>query len=132
VKLWDLQTGQCLQTLQGHSRPVVSISFHPQGKLLVSGGFDSSLKLWDLEQGIHISTLQGHTSPIRSVAFDPEGRWIVSSSEDGTIRLWDSGIGECFRVLTVDRPYEGMNILDVTGLTDAQKETLRELGAIES
>lgn len=132
VKLWDLQTGQCLQTLQGHTHPVVSISFHPQGKLLVSGGFDSSLKLWDLQQGTYITTLRGHTSPIRSVAFDPEGRWIVSSSEDGTIRLWDSGIGECLRVLTVERPYEGMNILGVTGLTDAQKETLRVLGAIES
>lgn len=132
VKLWDLQTGQCLQTLQGHIRPVVSISFHPQGKLLVSGSFDQTLKLWDLEQGIHINTLQGHTSPILSVAFDPEGRWIVSSSEDGTIRLWDSCKDECLRVLTVDRPYEGMNILGVTGLTDAQKETLRVLGAIES
>ena len=131
VKLWDLQTGQCLLTLEGHTRPVVSISFHPQGKLLVSGGFDSSLKLWDLEQGINITTLQGHTSPIRSVAFDPEGRMLVSSSEDGTIRLWDSYTGECLRVLTVERPYEGMNISGVTGLTDAQKVTLRVLGAIE-
>lgn len=131
VKLWELQTGQCLHTLEGHTCPVVSISFHPQWKLLVSGSFDSSLK-WDLEQGTYIITLQGHTSPIRSVAFDPEGRWIVSSSENGTIRLWDSYEGECFRVLNVERLCKGMNILGVTGLTDAQKETLRVLGAIES
>ena len=131
VKLWELQTGRCLETLQGHTRPVVSINFHSQEKLLVSGSFDSSLK-WDLEQGTYIITLQGHRSPIRSVAFDPEGRWIVSSSENGTIRLWDSCEGECFRVLNVERPCKGMNILGVTGLTDAQKETLRVLGAIES
>ena len=56
---------------------------------------------------------------------------LVSSSEDGTIRLWDSSTGECLRILMVDRPYEAMNISGVMGLTDAQKETLRILGAIE-
>ncbi|MBW4621919.1 MAG: NACHT domain-containing protein [Cyanosarcina radialis HA8281-LM2] len=132
IKLWDLQTGKCLQTLEGHTYPIMSISFHPQGNLLVSGGFDRTLKLWDLERGTSIDTLPGHTSPIRSVAFDPEGRWIASSSEDGTIRLWDSRTGECLRILTVERPYEGANISGVTGLTDAQKEALRVLGAIES
>ncbi len=132
VKLWDLQTGQCLQTLEGHSREVASISFHPQGNLLASGSFDQTLKLWDLRQGTFTKTLRGHSCPITSVAFDPEGQWLVSSSEDGTIRLWDSRTGECLRILTVDRPYEAMNILGVTGLTDAQKETLRVLGAIEN
>lgn len=130
MKLWDLQTGQCLQTLQGHNRPVVSISFHPQGNLLVSGSFDSSLKLWDLQRGTTIATLQGYTSPILSAAFNPEGRMLVSSSEDGIIRLWNSCTDYCLRVLTV-RPYEGINISNVTGLTDTQKETLRVLGAIE-
>jgi WD40 repeat protein len=130
VKLWDLKTGQCIQTLQGHTHPVVSVDFHPTRNLLASGSFDHTLKLWDLQQGALIATLQGHTSPLRSVAFDLEGRWIVSSGDDGTIRLWDSTTGDCVRVLTVERPYEGMNISGVTGLTDCQKETLRVLGAI--
>ncbi len=131
IKLWDLQTGQCLQTLVGHTRAVVSISFHPRRSLLASGSFDQTLKLWDLQQGIAISTLQGHTSPVSCLTFDPEGYLLASSSEDGTIRLWNSATGECLRVLTADRPYEDMNILGVTGITDAQKETLRVLGAIE-
>lgn len=131
IKLWDLQTGQCLTTLQGHIRQVMSISFHPKGNLLVSGSFDTTLKLWDLDSSTLISTLQGHTNSIQSVMFDPSGRYIVSSSDDGTIRLWDSHTGDCLRILTVDRPYEAMNISDVTGITDAQKEMLRILGAIE-
>lgn len=131
VKLWDLQTGQCLQTLEGHHREVVSISFHPQGNLLASASYDQTLKLWDVHQGANIMTLQGHTSPIWSVMFDPSGQTLVSGSEDGSIRIWDSDTGECLRVLTVDRPYENMNISGTTGLTDAQKETLRVLGAIE-
>lgn len=131
VKLWDLQTGQCLHTLEGHIRPIISISFHPQGNLLVSGGYDKTLKLWDLQHLTSTSTLLGHTGTIRSVTFDPGGRLIASGSEDGTIRLWDSNTGDCLRILTVDRPYEAMNISGVTGLTDAQKESLRVLGAIE-
>ena len=73
----------------------------------------------------------GATYPHRSIAFHPEERMLVSGSEDGTIRLWDTITAECLRVLTVDRPYEAMNISGVTGLADAQTETLRVLGAIE-
>lgn len=131
IKLWDLQTGQCLHTLQGHTRPVASISFHPQENLLVSASFDATLKLWDLDNLTLIGTLHGHTNSIQSVTFDPFGGFIASSSEDGTIRLWDSRTGDCLRILTIDRPYEAMNILGVTGITDAQKEMLRILGAIE-
>jgi hypothetical protein len=35
------------------------------------------------------------------------------------------------RILRVERPYEGLNIAGATGLTDAQRETLKELGAVE-
>jgi WD40 repeat protein len=59
-----LQSGQCLQTLDGHTRAVVSLSFHPQGHLLVSGGPDRTLKLWDVQQGTQIQTLQGHNDAI--------------------------------------------------------------------
>lgn len=131
VRVWNLQTGQCLQILEGHRREVLSISFHPQENLLVSGSHDQTLRLWDLQQGTNIMTLQGHTSPIWSVMFDPSGQRIASGSEDGSIRLWDSHTGKCLRILTVDRPYENMNISGTTGLTDAQKESLRVLGAIE-
>jgi WD40 repeat protein len=131
VKLWDLKTGECLQTFEGHTNAVVSVSFHPQGNQLASGSFDHSLKIWDLQQGINVITLDGHTAPVRSVVFHPAGEMLVSGSEDGTIRLWDSSTGDCRRILTVDRPYESMNISGVTGLTDAQKVTLRTLGATE-
>jgi WD40 repeat protein len=131
VKLWNLKTGECLQTFEGHTNAVVSVSFHPQGNRLASASFDHSLKIWDLRQGVNIRTLDGHTAPVRSVAFHPAAEMLVSGSEDGTIRLWDSSTGDCLRILTVDRPYESMNISGVTGLTNAQKVTLRTLGAAE-
>jgi hypothetical protein len=45
--------------------------------------------------------------------------------------LWDVETGECLRTLRAERLYEGMNITGVTGLTEAQKATLKALGAVE-
>jgi WD40 repeat protein len=69
---------------------------------------------------------------IISITFHPEASLLVSSSLDETLKVWDIQTGECLRTLYVERPYEGMNITGVTGVTEAQKETLKRLGAIES
>jgi WD40 repeat protein len=50
----------------------------------------------------------------------PKGQTLASGDEAGAIKLWDIHTGECIQTLKGDRPYEGMNIKDVTGLTDAQ------------
>ena len=60
-----------------------------------------------------------------------EYRFVLSGSDDRTIKLWDVKTGRCMKTLTVDRLYEGMNIQGATGLTVAQKNTLKALGAIE-
>jgi WD40 repeat protein len=65
-----------------------------------------------------------------SVAFSRDGETLASCSSDETIKLWDVKTGECLKTLT-DRPYEGMNITGVTGLTEAEKATLKALGAVE-
>jgi WD40 repeat protein len=57
------------------------------------------------------------------------GATIASGSFDGTIKLWDVKTGECLKTLRDKLPYEGMNITGVTGLTEAEKATLKALGA---
>ena len=37
VKLWDVTSGECLQTLEGHSDRVNSVSFSPDGTKVASG-----------------------------------------------------------------------------------------------
>ena len=131
IKLWDVQTGDCLQTLTSHAHRVRSIVFSPDGTRLVSGSDDRSVKVWDVKTGTCLRTLTGHQGTIWSVAFSLDGRMLASGSEDETIRLWQVETGECLQLLRSDRPYEGMNITGVIGLTSAQKATLRALGAVE-
>ena len=47
------------------------------------------------------------------------------------IKLWNMQTSECFKTLIGERPYERMNISGVLGLTEAQRVSLRTLGAVE-
>jgi WD40 repeat protein/transcriptional regulator with XRE-family HTH domain len=131
INIWNLQTGQCEKTLKGHQESVWAIALSPDGCLLASGGEDRTIKLWDLASGTCLKTLTGHRNLIVSVAFHPEQPLLVSGCLDETLKIWDIQTGACLNTLHVERPYEGMNITGVTGLTEAQKETLKTLGAIE-
>ena len=80
--------------LQGHTSPVFSVAFSPDGRHIVSGSNDRTIRVWDAQTGGQVGNpLQGHTSSVRSVAFSPDGRHIVSGSDDKTIRVWDAQPG---------------------------------------
>jgi len=131
VKLWNVTTGECRQTLQGHTSGVHSVAFSPDGQTLASGSGDGSVKLWNVTTGECCQTLHGHSSCIWSVAFSPDGQTLASSSQDETTKLWDLNTGTCLKTMRIDKPYEGMNITGVKGLTDAQKSNLKALGAVD-
>ncbi len=99
LRVWDLESGQCLRTLKGHIRSVFSVSVTPDGRRAVSGSFDNTLRVWDLESGECLRTLKGHTSTVKSVSVTPDGRRAVSGSSDNTLRVWDLESGECLRTL---------------------------------
>jgi WD40 repeat protein len=90
------------------------------------------VKVWELSTGRCVRTFTGHTREVYSVVFSPDGQTLVSSSTDETVRLWDVNTGECLKTLIPTRLYEGMNITGAKGLTEAQKATLKALGAIEN
>jgi len=131
IKLWDVSNGQCLTTLQGHTNYVLSVAFSPDGKMLASGSNDQDVKLWDVQTGQCRKTLREHTKAIWSVAFSPTNATLASGSQDETIRLWDTPTGRCLSTLRGERPYERLNISGATGLTEAEKASMRALGARE-
>jgi WD40 repeat protein len=142
IKLWNIQTGECCQTLVGHTSRIWSVAFSPDGQLLASGSSDNTVRVWEVNTGHCCQILTGHLALVWSVAFSPADRFaaglpsdmrpiLASGSQDETIKFWDVQTGECLQTLKAERPYEGMDISGVSGLTEAQKATLRSLGAVE-
>ncbi len=130
IRLWNLQTGDCLQVLQGHTGAVWTVAISPDGRFLASGGDDQTVRLWDLQTGQCLQVLHEHTSGVTALTFSADGQLVLSGGDDRTIKLWDVQTGRCLSTVTVDRLYEGMNIQGSTGLTIAQKATLKTLGAL--
>ncbi|HAJ63167.1 MAG TPA: hypothetical protein DCP31_31325, partial [Cyanobacteria bacterium UBA8543] len=130
VRIWDIESGECLKILSQPSHLIRAVAFSPKSRLLASISHQT-IKLWDVTTGECLITLQGHTSQIYSIAFSSDGEILASCSMDSTIKIWDVKTCECLKTLRSKRPYEGMNITGVTGLTEAEKATLKALGAVE-
>src|SRR5258708_947383 len=78
----------------GHSGPVTCTSYSPNGRHVVSGSEDNTIRIWDAESGAAVGEpLTGHAEGVSSVAYSPDGRHIVSGSSDNTIRIWDAESG---------------------------------------
>ncbi|MBW4591655.1 MAG: pentapeptide repeat-containing protein [Brasilonema angustatum HA4187-MV1] len=139
VRLWDVRSGQCLKTFNSQDgvravaySPRTPAAYSPQGQMIASASLDQTVEIWDVTKSQRFRTLKGHNNGVRSVVFSFDGRNLYSASQDGAIKQWDVTSGECLKTLIATRPYEGMNIKGVTGLTESQKKTLKELGAIEN
>jgi hypothetical protein len=75
--------------LIGHQDWVWSVALSRDGKTLVSGSRDKTIKVWDLATGKELRTLKGHQDLVRSVALSSDGKTLVSGSGDKTIKVWD-------------------------------------------
>jgi len=50
VRIWDARTGELLERLRGHRSCVWSVALTPDGRGLVSGSLDGTLKYWDVSR----------------------------------------------------------------------------------
>ena len=72
------------------------MAFSPDGRRIISGSSDNTLRLWDATSGREVLTLKGHTGFVCSVTFSPDGKRIVSGSDygDNTLKVWDATTGQ--------------------------------------
>jgi WD40 repeat protein len=94
-------------TLKRHSSSIYSVISGPDGKRIVSGSDDNTLKIWDAQTGQEILTLKGHSNSVNSVGFSPDGKRIVSGSRDSTLCVWDAEIGQ--EMLTLEGHLDWVN-----------------------
>ncbi|ACB54547.1 WD-repeat protein [Crocosphaera subtropica ATCC 51142] len=100
IKLWNFLTGESLLTLFGHKQLVSCLAISPDGKILISGSIDKTLRIWDLKTGNLLKTLTGHKNFITTLILSEDGETIVSGSTDKTIKLWDLKSGKLLQTLT--------------------------------
>jgi WD40 repeat protein len=109
IKMWDVKTSKCVNTLDGCGGAVNSIKFHQTAlpAVLATGHNDNTTKLWLLSDKSSvncIATLAGHTGPVLSVAFHPHGDILATGSQDHTVRLWHLSANKlsatCVAILT--------------------------------
>jgi len=78
----------------GHTARVNSIAFSPDGRYILSGSYDTTIKLWEFSTGREIRSFVGHTDAVTSVAFDPDGQHIISGSWYGSVKVWRIDTGQ--------------------------------------
>jgi WD40 repeat protein/serine/threonine protein kinase len=107
VKVCDAQTGRELLTCKGHTAPVTSVAFSPDGKRLASGSEDKTVKVWDAQTGQGLFTCKGPTSPVHRVVFSPDGKRLAGAGggglgrragaggpRTGEVKVWEAQTGQ--------------------------------------
>lgn len=124
IRVWDIDSGACLQVLQGHSRGIQSLAWAPSGKYLgrcpccpisqvliadllintASGSSDATAKLWhdDGDSLSCIKTLIGHDDSVTCTVFSKDSQTLFTGSKDESIRVWAVKTGICNQTLSHD------------------------------
>ena len=102
----SIQRLELIRTFDGHSGGVQSVSMSADGKYVLSGSNDGTLKLWEASTGLCLRTMEGHRSGVNSVSLSADGKYALSGSgdlsrSDGMLKLWEMSTGQCLRT------YEG-------------------------
>jgi WD40 repeat protein len=95
VELWDLNSGKETRKILAHPGEggIRRVAFSPDGKRLVSGGFEGTIGFWETDTGKGVRVALDHREGAYGGSFSPDGKRVASLSLDRTVRLWDPETG---------------------------------------
>ncbi|CAI8583130.1 unnamed protein product [Vicia faba] len=88
VKLWDVELGKLIHSLNGHRQPVYSVAFSPNGEYIASGSLDKSLHIWSLKEGKIVRTYAG-SGGIFEVCWNKDGDKIAACFANNIVSVLD-------------------------------------------
>jgi WD40 repeat protein/Cdc6-like AAA superfamily ATPase len=99
IKIWNVITGQILQTLYGHSDAVLKADWNNDDSTIASASKDKTVKIWNVLTGHLLFNLTKHTNEVTSLIWSNDGQRLVSGSMDKSIVIWDAIVGNVLSVL---------------------------------
>ncbi|MBU1746716.1 MAG: hypothetical protein KKA73_03430 [Chloroflexi bacterium] len=92
--VWDLDSGDIVQRLTGHTAAVWDVAVLPDGQHVLSASADGTLRLWDLATGQTVRQFVGHQGAVYCVDISADGRRALSGSADHSLIWWDLATGD--------------------------------------
>lgn len=113
--------------LKGHTKDIWSLAFRPDGKELLSGSADSTVKIWNMDNGELIKTLTNHKNSVYGLAYNSKGNKFATASYDGVARIWDDKTKE--KIVTFKEHMLGIDDILLTAdgrvITCSQDRTIK-------
>jgi WD40 repeat protein len=89
VKLRNLRTGAEIRAFGGKHVAANTALFSPDGKMLIAGKHDGTLRVWDVDSGTVLVDFPAHPSHVTALAFSPDGKRLASGARDAGLLIWD-------------------------------------------
>ncbi|MDY6899046.1 MAG: TIR domain-containing protein, partial [Cyanobacteriota bacterium] len=91
INIWNVETGECIQTLRGHERRVWGIALSPDGKTLASGSSDQTIRLWNTQTGEPKEIIPIQAEICLTMAWSQDGKILASAGvrDDWSIMIWN-------------------------------------------
>ncbi|KAG0709869.1 WD40-repeat-containing domain protein [Suillus ampliporus] len=77
-----------------HEGAIITVAVFPDGRRMVTGSFDKTLRLWDLKTGVMLKKMEGHRNMLRILAVSRDGQTIASGDYNGRLIAWHGESGE--------------------------------------
>jgi WD40 repeat protein len=112
IKIWNSANGSEIRTLSGHTRPIYSVAYSPNGKYIITASTDRTIRIWDAENGQTIKTINDEIG-FDNAVYSPNGRYIAASTNDTdkgvyAIRIFNAETVQKYRTISLQFSFSNL------------------------